>query len=181
VKATEVSPRGSGEAWVAQQFDTHASAVFRLAYAELKDPQEAQDVLQDTFVVAWRKRQSIELIDHSALPWLLTTARYICLARKRTEVRRRTDTVPPERLLDIAAGDPDDGLAVEAVLAGLESTEREVVELVLVEGLSYTEAAERLGLSISATGKRLQRARDRLRTQLRPGHPREVPIERTQP
>jgi RNA polymerase sigma factor (sigma-70 family) len=180
VKAKITSPRTTGEHWIAQQFDMHAQAVFRLAFAQLRDAQDAQDVVQDTFVIAWRKRDSIELIDGSALPWLLTTARFTCLARLRGEVRRRTKTVPPEWLREIPSPSTDDEAAVDELLATLGPADRQVIELVLVEGLSYVETAERLGLSVSATGKRLQRARDRLRTQLRPDSTRKYPIERTQ-
>jgi RNA polymerase sigma factor (sigma-70 family) len=180
VKAKEISPRTTGERWIAQQFDAHAPAVFRLAFAQLRDAHDAQDVVQDTFVVAWRKRESIELIDGSALPWLLTTARYICLARLRGEIRRRTETVPPEWLHEIAAPSVDDETAVDELLATLRSADRQVVELVLIEGLSYAEAASRLGLTVSATGKRVQRARDQLRKRLRRDSTRKYPIERTQ-
>lgn len=158
-----------GEGSVGQLFDLHAAAVFRLAFALLRDADDAQDVVQETFVLAWRKRRSIVLVDGSALPWLLATARLVALATRRRAARRRTAAVPDEQLhaLPVAA-ESDDVVAVREALAALPPNDREVVTLVLVDGLTYAEAAERLGLSPAATGKRLQRARARLRDELRP-------------
>ena len=153
---------------IGRLFDRHAGAVFRLAFALLRDADDAQDVVQETFVLAWRKRRSIVLVDGSALPWLLASARLIALATRRRGARRRTTAVPDEQLHAIAAVQTGDELAVREALAGLPRTDREVVTLVLVEGLSYAEAAANLGLSPAATGKRLQRARARLRDDLRP-------------
>lgn len=44
-----------GERGLGQLYDRHGRAIFRLAYALLLDPDDARDVVQDTFVVAWRK------------------------------------------------------------------------------------------------------------------------------
>ena len=157
-----------GEQGVAALFDRHASAVFRLAYALLRDADDAQDVLQETFVIAWRKRRTIALVDGSALPWLLATARLVALAARRRAARRRTTAVPEEALHTIpAATEADDAASLREALAALPAADRAVVELVLVQGLSYAEAAQRLGLTTSAAGKRLQRARTRLRSELR--------------
>lgn len=171
-----------GERSVGRLFDRHAAAVFRLAFALLRDADDAQDVVQETFVLAWRKRRSIVLVDGSALPWLLATARLVALATRRRAARRRTAAVPEEQLHQIpAAANSDDDVAVREALAALPPADREVVTLVLVDGLSYAQAAAQLGLSPAATGKRLQRARARLRDDLRPSSTPRSTAERTAP
>ncbi len=141
-----------------------------MAYSHLRDADASQDVVQDTFMVAWRRRHAIQLVNGSALPWLLTTARYVSLARQRNERRRRLESIAPESLADQAAPDESGVFAIRQAIAELPSAERQVVELVLIDGLSYSDAAAALGVSVSAAGKRLQRARIRLQTELRPHH-----------
>jgi RNA polymerase sigma factor (sigma-70 family) len=161
---------GSPDGDIGQLFDRHAAAVFRLAYALVQDPDTAQDIVQDTFVIAWRKRRSIRLIDGSALPWLLATARLTAMAARRKRDRRRTETLDHEVLASLpsASMTSDDETAVRMALTALPEQDRRIVELVLIDGRSYAEAANQLGLSVSAAGKRLQRARARMRSDLDP-------------
>ncbi|WP_375400582.1 RNA polymerase sigma factor [uncultured Amnibacterium sp.] len=157
---------GRGSAGVAMLYDRHGRAVFRLAVGVLSDADEADDVVQETFLLAWRKRRSVTLVGGSALPWLLTVARLEALSARRRRQRRAARQV----LFDPALHDrsvTDDVDPVETVLAGLTAHDRAVVQAVLVDGLSYAEAAERLGLTVTTVGKRLQRARSRLKARLR--------------
>lgn len=161
--ATLADPDG-----VAELFDRHARAVFRAAMALVRNADDAQDVMQETFIVAWRKRRSIRLIDASALPWLLATARNVALDHQRAARRRRTDTLAPEDLPEpTPAGDAADAFdAVRDAVAALTPVDQLLVRLVLVEQLPYADAAARLGLTSPAARKRLQRARDKLRRHL---------------
>lgn len=146
-------------------YDRYASAVARFAWS-VSPGGAAQDILQDTFLTAWDKRRSIRLVEGSALPWLLTTCRNHARNHARRE-RRWKDLL--ELREESLAADPVDGdaatdlrWALEAV-ADLPDGERIVTELCLLQGLSYREAGEALGLSDAAVGKRLQRARARLK------------------
>lgn len=147
-------------------YDRYAPAVARFAWSVSPAADAAQDVLQETFLTAWDKRRSIRLVDGSALPWLLTTCRNH--ARNRARRERRWRELLELREESIAA-DPVDGDAATdlrwalEVIARLPDGERAVTELCLLQGFSYREAAERLGVSETAVGKRLQRARTRLR------------------
>lgn len=147
-------------------YDRYASAVARFAWSVSPGGDAAQDLLQETFLTAWDKRRSIRLVDGSALPWLLTTCRNHARNHARRERKWRELLELREESL---AADPVDGdaamdlrWALEAV-AGLPDGERAVTELCLLQGLSYREAGEALGLSDAAVGKRLQRARARLK------------------
>lgn len=137
---------------VGRPYDRHAGAVLRFARALLESATEADDVVQDTFLLVWRKRRSVTTVDGSALPWLLTAARYNALAARR-RVRRR-QTVPLE-LADGATSAGGDDLPVRLAIECLPAGERQVIEAVLVQGLSYAEAADRLGVPVTTVGKRL--------------------------
>ena len=147
-------------------YDLYAPVVARFAWSVTPTSESAREVLQETFLTAWDKRRSIRMVDGSPLPWLLTTCRNHARNHARRERRWRELLELREESL---AADPVDGdaaadlrWALEAV-AVLPAGERAVTELCLLQGFSYREAAERLGVSEAAVGKRLQRARDRMR------------------
>lgn len=148
-------------------YDRHARAVFRLAYSLLGDLAEADEVVQETFLLAWRKRRRVTIVDGSALPWLLTTGRFEALAARRKAAKRASRQVQFVPELHDRAVSNDSDSAVAEVLAELAERDRAVIEAVLIDGLSYAQAAEVLNVPVSTVGKRLQRARLRLRNRLR--------------
>ncbi|MFB9891101.1 RNA polymerase sigma factor [Planobispora takensis] len=133
-----------------------------LGYALLRaERQAAEDVVSETFLVAWRR---LEQVPERPLPWLLGVARN--LLRKHHD-RRRQWATSAERLAVLAQeGDVADQVserraALEA-LATLPEHEAEAVILASWYGLGPAEAAEVAGCSARAFTVRLHRARRRL-------------------
>lgn len=147
--------------------------VFRLARACVGEPDEALDLVQETFVAA-----------HQALPrydgqramkaWLSTIAINKCRdwARKRT-VRRffsfaapidgRAEAVVDDRVaVDDGAADRQELDRVTGAISTLPMNLKEALVLRTIEGLSQAETAEVLGISQKAVETRLYRARSRL-------------------
>lgn len=142
----------------------HARAVLRYAWAALGDRGQAEDALQDTFTVAWAKRRGVTIVDESVLPWLLATCRNH--VRNQLRRRRRHDAAElPEAVAD-REHRTEELVAMRVELERLSPLDRRVCELCLGEGYSYREAAALLDTTETAVGKRLQRARTRLRTAL---------------
>ncbi len=147
-------------------YDRYAPTVARFAWSVSPTGEAAQELLQETFLTAWAKRRSIRLVDGSALPWLLTTCRNHARNHARRERRwrdlleLREESIVADPIGGEAAADLR--WALDAV-AELPDGERAVTELCLLQGASYREAAQHLGLSEAAVGKRLQRARSRLK------------------
>ncbi|MFC4241838.1 RNA polymerase sigma factor [Gryllotalpicola reticulitermitis] len=142
----------------------HAPVVMRFAWAKLGDRPTAEDVLQDTFILAWRKRREMPQVESSLLPWLLAIAANH--ARNASRHRTRCATVPlDENHPDVASG-PVEVAAIAEALGALSPTERRICHLCLIEGYSYREAAAQLGITEGAVRKRLQRARASLRESL---------------
>lgn len=150
-------------------YRTYATAVYRIAYALLRDAGDAEDVTQETFVTAWTKLRGLRLESESALPWLATICRNHAANRARRRKREREhaafdDSVPAA--LDVAQ------TVVEAELArriaqevdSLTDTDRQIFLLCVSEGYAYQAAADALGLSHAAVRNRLSRIRSRLRT-----------------
>jgi RNA polymerase sigma-70 factor (ECF subfamily) len=124
-----------------------------------------QDVVADTFLVAWRRWSDLP---DSPLPWLLVVARNTIANRRRHEQRqyRLTETVARlERVAGPAAA-ADHGMlereTMLAALADLTELEREALLLVAWDGLANRDAARVAGCSLRAFEVRLSRARARL-------------------
>ena len=149
-------------------YDLHARTVHRYAWALVHDRDAAADVVQETFLVAWRRRRAIRLASASLLPWLLTTARFVAMNELRRQRRH-----PVDPLVDDAGfiAPTDDGvesrLELEAVMRSidrLEKLDQAIIRLCLFEDRTYDEAARQLNITPTAVGKRMERARKRLRT-----------------
>ncbi|MBI2297770.1 MAG: RNA polymerase sigma factor [Armatimonadetes bacterium] len=125
----------------------------------------AEEAAQEALLQAWR---SLDELRDPALfgPWLFRIARRWCHHRA---LARATEWLPTDQIeaLTAPAADPAVMVAarfeVEALLAGLPASQREVVELCLIAGLSVPEAAERLAVEPCVVKGRLQRARQTLR------------------
>jgi RNA polymerase sigma factor (sigma-70 family) len=139
----------------------HARAVLRYAWHLARTESEALDLVQETFATLWDKRTSARIVDESVLPWLLTVCRNHGLHLERS--RRRHATVPLDVLNERAADNTEVGDWMTDVLSGLTKVDRMLCELCLVDNFTYREAARLLELTETAVGKRLERARTKLR------------------
>ena len=125
----------------------------------------AEDVLADTFLVAWRR---LDDMPAEPLPWLLVIARNTMANDRRSRARRRrlSDAIAAwERLRPPANGVDHEVIGREVMLRALGTLtelEREALLLVAWDGLRPPDAATVAGCSLRAFEVRLQRARARL-------------------
>ena len=160
-------------------FDRHADEILRYAHARL-GPDLAEDVTAETFLAAFRRRDSYDTDRADARPWLYGIAIRLIGKHRRSEgrYRRMLQTVPAERL----DGDFGDRSAervtaeqlrprIAAVLNGLPARDRELLLLIAWAGLSYEESAQALGISTSAVRSRLNRIRTKTRKELGGANP----------
>jgi RNA polymerase sigma factor (sigma-70 family) len=145
----------------------HAGAV--RAYARRRiGRDDADDVVADVFVVAWRR---IEDAPAEARTWLLGIARRVLANRHRTAKRQRALYERLAREAETApvgaapSGNGGEGAVLRA-LASLAPADREVLLLVTWDGLSHAQAAEVLGVRPATLTMRLHRARQRLKRAL---------------
>lgn len=157
-------------------FRTHQRTVYWAAFSVLSSRPDSEEVLQDAFLTLWNKRASIDLLGESLVPWLVTTARYLALNRRRSEVRRpRSSLDDGFDRYDVADDAPSpESLAIanealrniRAVMATLPEVDQRIFELCLVDDLSYEQAAGRLGITHATVRNRLSRLKARLRDEL---------------
>lgn len=161
------------EAAFTSLFDRHARAVYNHAFRLTGSWAVAEDVTQETFLVAWRRRGEARPVAGSMLPWLLVVAtnaartqsrsarRWLALLRRLPALRPGGDT----DLADEVAGRLDDQRRMAEILAAvrrLPRAEREAVALCLWSGVPYSDAAAVLGITEVAVRSRVSRARARL-------------------
>lgn len=158
---TDDDRRARFDALFAEHYRAVRAYVLRRAVAGAVD-----DVLAETFLVAWRR---VDAVPADALPWLLGVARRVLANQRRAEARRGAlieqlrDALPRSPRLD-----PSPALAgpLGAALASLSEREREALLLVAWEGLEPRRAARVVGCTSAAFRGRLHRARRRLAAQL---------------
>jgi RNA polymerase sigma-70 factor (ECF subfamily) len=143
-------------------FRSHADAVRRYALRRT-DPDAADDVVAETFLIAWRRFDDMPA---NARPWLLGVARRVMSNRRRSDHRivSLSDRLAErERRTPSGASDDSDlRLTIEGALERLPEKEREALRLLAWDGLSTAEAAIVLGCTRATLAVRLHRARRRL-------------------
>jgi RNA polymerase sigma-70 factor, ECF subfamily len=134
------------------------------AYARRRLPGRADDVVAETFLVAWRR---LDNVPEDALPWLYGVARRVVSDSRRSS--RRQDAVV-ERLAGVrqpeASSTGQDDMELLAALGRLSERDRELLLLVYWEDLEPRRAARALGCSRATVATRLWRAHRRLRREL---------------
>lgn len=131
-----------------------------LAYALRRtDPATAEDVVAETFVIAWRR---LDDLPDPPLPWLLGVARRVLANARRGERRRlalldRLRREPPP----VAATAPGAEGRALAALAALGEHDREALLLHAWDGLDHDGAGTVMGCSAATFAVRLHRARER--------------------
>jgi RNA polymerase sigma-70 factor (ECF subfamily) len=131
-----------------------------LAYALRRaDPAMAEDVVAETFAIAWRR---MDEMPPEPLPWLLGVARRVLANLRRGERRRGAllDRLRREPPALVQAGPGERG-EVLAALASLPERDREALLLHAWEGLDHAGAGTVIGCSPAAFAVRLHRARQR--------------------
>ena len=134
------------------------------------DPAEAEDIVAETYAVAWRR---FDIMPTEPIPWLYAVARRI-LANARRAGRRRADLAtrlamhlsPATSSESDPAEQSEDAAVMRAALGALRGGDREVLLLVGWEGLDNEAAAQALGISSDAFAVQLHRARRRLQAEI---------------
>jgi RNA polymerase sigma factor (sigma-70 family) len=165
--AEEALPRELAEARFSRLYRDHEREILRYALRRSAEPQDAADVVAETFLVAWRRLGEVPVGEEARL-WLYATARWV-LANHQRGTKRRT------RLAERLRGELRRQLPLQPsgadrpvldALAGMADGDRELLMLVGMEELGPSEAARVLGISTMAARTRLHRARRRLRALL---------------
>jgi RNA polymerase sigma-70 factor (ECF subfamily) len=158
----------------------HYAAV--LAYALRRvGPDQAQDVVAETFTAAWRELANLP---ENPMPWLYRAAWYRIANERRSQTRQVRASARAQTQQGQIQGDHAsrvvESVRVLGALKSLSDTDREVLLLTSWEDLSYPDVAYVLGCSVTAVKVRVLRARRRLAAALKNEpvpRPRPTPAE----
>ena len=142
-------------------------SVYAYALSVLKDPAEAEDVMQDTFL---KLRSSAPLYRPEGKPmaWIMTIAKNICLMRIRQQ-RTLLYFAPEERFREEAftvIPDVEDRIVLQAALRTLTDEECQIIVLHAVTGWKHREIAQLLELPLSTVLSKYRRGLKKLRAEL---------------
>ena len=160
-------------------YDQHSPMVYAVLMRMLRNVHDAQEVLQETFLQAWRQRDRFDESRGSVTAWLIMIARSRCIDR----LRQRQLREPFEQVFDANAyGKPDarfegiedrltftaQGSRLRAVMAELPPAQRKVLEMAYFDGLSQSEIALQIGEPLGTVKTRILLGMKKLRQALVP-------------
>lgn len=132
-------------------------------------PEDAADVVAETFAITWRRMDTVPAGDQARL-WLYGVARKVLANHRRGMARRQGLSIALAAevadLYEPSAEDSAEPSTISRIFRGLPEDDRELLSLVVWEGLDHGQIAKVLGCSRNAVRIRLHRARKRLARQL---------------
>jgi RNA polymerase sigma-70 factor, ECF subfamily len=159
-------------------YDRHSSTLYALLLRILSNPEDAQEVLQETFVKAWTNAKMFDSTRGSEIAWLISIARSRGIDKLRSrkirgdrendagrEISIHSSFVESTTGADKAVQSQESG-AVRSALSELPEAQRVALELAYFEGFSQSEIAAKLGEPLGTIKTRMQLGMKKLRERL---------------
>lgn len=135
-------------------YEQHRVGIYRFGLSILKNPDLAEDVLQETFLRLLQS-DSLQFEPGMEKAWLYRVARNLCYDHLRRQRRERSE----QECATAGGGE----MEFTELIAPLSKTEREIISLKILGNLSHKEIAAVLHLTVHGTKKRYERALKKLR------------------
>ena len=167
------SARGDQQAF-AELYDATSSRIFGLALRVVRDPAQAEEVVQEAFLEVWKTSTRFDPERGSALSWLMTICHRKAVDRVRSaEASTRRDTSYSQHNQTIDSDTTSDAAQasmeaqrVRSALKGLTDAQREAIELAYFGGYTHTEVAGLLDLPVGTAKTRIRDGLIRLRDKM---------------
>ena len=159
--------------WIAEVLARYADMVYRLAFAQTRNQQDAEDVFQEVFLRLVRKQPAFECEEHRKA-WLIRVTMNCCRTLWLSAWRRQTVLMDDEAWNAVPAAEkPEGDDRLEEALSALPGRYRAVIHLFYEEEMTVGEIAEALGAKPGTVRSQLTRARKLLKRQLTNGEAKE--------
>ena len=158
-----------GDAMAAGQLvDALSPQFFRFFLGQARTREAADDLLQDFWLRIHSARHTYRPAE-PLLPWMYAIARRVRIDQYRRTKNRSAREVQVEQMPDVASPDVSsaDDVDFETLLAALPESQREVIVMLKVSGLSVEEVARATGCSAGSVKQKAHRAYEKLRTLLK--------------
>jgi RNA polymerase sigma-70 factor, ECF subfamily len=151
---------------VRELYRRYAGALLAISRSMLGDPELARDAVQQTFIQAWRAASTFDP-ERKLSSWLYQICRRVCIDRYRQERRPSAALTATGELVDVSLAGPSMEriwavYEVRRAIDELPEPERVVMRLSHLDGQSYSEIADRLGVPLGTVKSRAFRAHERL-------------------
>ncbi|PZG22974.1 RNA polymerase sigma factor [Nonomuraea aridisoli] len=165
----------------AELFDRYSAMLYRYVSKRL-GPEQAEDLVGETFLIAFARRRSYDLAYADARPWLFGILTKLVsrhhrkeAARYRALLRAPVDSAVESPADRVAAGVTARAVRAElaGALAALPAKDRDVLLLIAWGDLTYEEVAQALGIPVGTVRSRLNRGRRKVRAALGDTNPME--------
>src|SRR5580765_5467958 len=153
-----------GDARLAELYDRHGAALFRVAWTLLRSRPDAEDAVQEVFLALARSPSTLKRIENPRA-YLFSALRH---AAARIVARRKNEPLPDEPPVRAPVAELDIDVAdqLERGLASLPGEQREVIGLKIDGGLTFAEIAAVLGIRLKTAASRYRYALEKLRSTL---------------
>lgn len=160
-------------------YDRYSSTLYALLLRILSNPEDAQEVLQESFVKVWTNAKMFDPVRGSEVAWLISIARSRGIDKLRSRKIRLDRENDAGREISIQSSFVDkstgadqailsqERTAVRSALSELPDAQRIALELAYFEGMSQTEIAAKLGEPLGTIKTRMQLGMKKLRERLR--------------
>lgn len=151
---------------IGELYDAYGGALFGVVLRIVQQRELAEQVLQDTFVKAWRNGRSYDESKGRLFTWLLNIARNTAIDATRTahfQKSRKTDSL--DSLVHSPGGEQvnTDQIGLREIVGQMDDKYRQLIDLVYFQGYTQEEAAEKTGIPLGTIKTRLRYAMQELR------------------
>lgn len=161
--------------WFEALVEEHGAMAYAVALRVVGDPSIAEEVVQESFLSAWRQATTYDSGRGSVRTWLLTVVRNRAIDRIRSERSRPTSgagdldamtwlRADTDVWADVAAGLDRD--TVRTSLLRLPAEQRRTLELAYFDGLTHVEIAEQMSVPLGTVKGRMRMGLQKLRSDL---------------
>jgi RNA polymerase sigma-70 factor (ECF subfamily) len=156
-------------------YDRHSRSVYSVLLRITRDPEIANELLQDTFIRLWRSAETYESARGTLAPWLLTLARNLALDHFRSKGEKQRKREEKMEVLPIQSFAPQAeewvdqrrvAVRVRYYVGELPDDQQKALQLAYFEGLSHSEIAQKLSKPLGTVKTWLRSALQQLREQM---------------
>lgn len=168
--ALERMARGEHDA-LADLYDRHGRLIYSLALRILRDPGDAEDIVQDVFSQVWRQAARFDVTRGNVVAWLvtMTRTRAIDVLRRRQSRPELVQGAAPLEAVDVSVGQDvrfewqHRALEIKRAMRTLPPLQRIAIELAYFEGLTQSEIAEHLEIPLGTVKTRVRQGLMKIR------------------